>query len=127
MKRGKPLRRKTPLRRKSKTSKYARRPRDLPYMKLVHRLPCIVREFGLTAYVTTCYGRIEADHMGRRAFGQKADDKTCVAICAKHHRERHDRKGTFEDFTKTMMREFCDWAIARTQVEVAQLQRRAPK
>jgi hypothetical protein len=136
MKRGRPLKRKTRLRARSLTNSYRRRERDLPFMKKVRKLPCIVRTWleGLRrvgdktsswlmpTHVTPCGGRVQADHLGVRPYGWKAGDTTCAAMCERHHRERTDaqsaRNGIFADFTAEQMREWCDWAIRRTRIEV---------
>jgi hypothetical protein len=127
MKRGKPLRRKTPLRSRSKTKKYARRERDLDYMGKVRRLPCVVRvahEVGWGALKETpCGGRVQADHAGVRGLGQKSNDKTCVPGCQNHHGERTDYRGAFMGWTKVEMRAFCDWAITWTQQQVKEMER----
>ena len=135
LKRGKPLQRKTRLRARGKT-KYRRRERDLPYMKLVKRLPCFVRVFLggqwsddvlfgalVKAYrnQTPCSGRVQADHLGVRAYGHKSPDGTCGPMCFGHHGERTDLRGTFKDFTKVEMRAFCDAGIAHTQRQVSRL------
>lgn len=134
MKRSTPLKRKTRLRARGKT-KYRRRERDLEYMRKVKRLPCIVRVYaqqvrlealvrGVDApSVTTCSGPVQADHMGKRGLGQKADDKTCVGICQTHHGERTDYRGYFKNWTAVDMRSFCDWAIEWTQARVEETSR----
>lgn len=137
MKRSAPLRRKTPLRAVSKKNSYRRRKRNFAHMSTVRRWPCIVRtwqrlfgalssleislHFGceLPNTVTTCSGRVQADHMGDRPKGWKAADETCVGICKKHHDERTDYRGMFKNFDAVMMRTWCNWAIAVTQEELA--------
>lgn len=132
-----PLRRKTWLRRKSKTKKYARRERDLDYMKLVKRLPCIVRTWEIVRFriplaqygepvldvmamppITPCTGHVQADHAGKRPYGQKAPDDTCIPLCKHHHGERTDYRGTFHWWDGADMRAWCEWAIARTRADV---------
>ena len=138
LKRGKPLQRKTRLSPRGKT-KYRWRVRDLPYMKLVKRLPCVVRAFlileepettetglwrawfAVRSQATLCQGRVEADHAGERPFGQKAPDDTCISECTRHHRERTDYQWTFDGFDKNSMRAFCDWAIEHTRDQVSDL------
>ena len=135
LKRSASLKRKTRLRARSKTKKYRRRPRDLEHMRKVRKLACIVRtwlkfwpDFGTALHElatrtaagwTQCTGRVEADHMGPRAKGQIADDKTTVPCCKQHHRERTDFTGMFRSWTQEEMRIFTAWAIATTQREVA--------
>lgn len=119
----KPLRRRTPLRARGKT-RYRLRERDMNYMGWVRRQPCIVRELPpsgfltvpeLNPHTTPCYGRVEADHAGDRAFGQKADDATCIPMCRGHHRERTDHAGTFSPLTRDELRAWRIAAIERTQ------------
>jgi len=143
MKRSKPLRRKTPMRRKRMKPRRGR-VRDPEYMAKVRRLPCIVRtalkDFAdhLTRFVfqpnahgpalirglrfaTPCRGRIQADHMGVRGLGQKSSDRETAPMCEGHHPERTDYRGVFKDWTAEEMRQFCDWAIERTQHEVKEM------
>lgn len=116
------LRRRKPLR-SLKRSSYAQRPRDLDYMADVRRLGCIVRRFWPVAgeKPTPCYGHVEADHMGMRALGRKADDTTCVAMCQQHHRERTDHSGSFKTLDRNARRVYAVEAIERTQREVQEL------
>lgn len=146
------LRRKTRLRARSKTNSYRKRERDIAYMLTVKRLPCAVRAwvdalllarlhprttlepalqdlfepfddlFGLPT-PTKCWGRVQADHAGARGLGVKCPDDQCTPLCELHHRERTEYKGTFRWFTAVEMRAWNDWAIARTQAEVAELRR----
>lgn len=125
MKRSKPLRRKTPLRARGKTS-YRRRPRDLDVMRRVRKLPCIVRACAESSpggiRFTTCRGRVQADHAGERAFGRKAPDDTTIPLCTKHHRERTDYTGMFKGMTADTMRAWCDWAIAMTKQDLKKIE-----
>lgn len=141
-----PLRRKTRLRPRSRTKKYRRRERDLDFMGLVRRLPCIVQAWAVlrrllvlqraadfdgaaralhladvylsTRLPTCCEGHVQADHAGVRGLGQKADDSTCIPLCRKHHRERTDYAETFYDWDGADMRVWCDWAIEKTRADV---------
>lgn len=108
-----PLRRKTWLRGRSQTSSYRRRPRAFAFMSFVKTLPCAAFELG------TCWGRIEADHAGRRGIGQKADDRTCIPLCTKHHRERTGFCGDFKGWTQEQMRAWLIERIAVTQLTAA--------
>jgi hypothetical protein len=119
------LKRKTPLRSRGRT-KYAHRPRDLEYMQKVRKLPCVVRcwdaaVIGEPSRRTTCWGRVEADHAGERALGQKSADNTTISLCRAHHRERTDYHGTFAGFGVAQMRAFCDWAIGVTRRHVKEM------
>lgn len=125
MKRSKPLRVNKPLRRlkrlstRSKTNSYRKRVRDFEFMRWVKRQPCFVRVLPPLAgdLGTPCCGRVEADHMGARGFGQKADDKTCVPMCHRHHSERTTHRGTFWPLTQPELRAWRARAIEHTQAE----------
>lgn len=126
-----PLRRTSPLARRTRLrprgdTKYRRRPRDFAYMGWVKRQVCMVsilapmlfmRAGKILGLKTTsrCSGPIEADHMGARGMGQKADDRTCVPMCSNHHRERHAHAGTFFHLNRDEMRAWRTEAIAITQ------------
>lgn len=107
-----------PMRRGRRGSKYSKRERDFPRMLFVKTLLCSVEEERPDPDVTPtpCRGVIEADHMGERGIGQKADDSTCAPMCTGHHRERHDHCGSFKYCTKEQLRGWRKRAIARTQV-----------
>lgn len=115
MKRGQPLKRKTPLRPRGKGS-YARRERDFDYMGQVKALPCSLA--GVAA-AGPCSGVVEADHMGERAAFRKADDRTCAPLCQRHHRERTDVRGIFATMSKEERRAWCQLAIARAALAIA--------
>jgi hypothetical protein len=132
VKRNKPLRPKTQLRRRSwlrvrGSTKYRRRERDMDYMGWARRQPCVVRaldpfafavtakELGIPLRATCCSGHVEADHMGARGLGQKADDRTCVPMCSNHHRERTDHTGTFRPLKRDELRAWRAAAIEHTQ------------
>lgn len=105
IKRGAPMKRSRIAARPKKPSSYRRRPRDLEYMAWVRRQPCIVRSLPPDpARLTPCSGRVEADHLGQRGLGQKADDRTCAPMCSQHHRERTDHSGAFRDLTQLEQR-----------------------
>jgi hypothetical protein len=116
----KPLRRTTRLRARGNTA-YRRRERDVPYMLWVKRQPCMLRQIcphpsmPVGFATTPCEGRVEADHMGARGTGQKADDRTCVPMCRRHHSERHAHAGTFFSLTRDDLRAWRTAAIERTQ------------
>lgn len=86
-------------------------------MRWTKRQPCIVRHMPPSDVRTLCLGPVEADHMGARGMGQKADDSTCVPMCQGHHRERHDHAGTFRPLTKAELRVWRAQAIEHTQTE----------
>ena len=60
---------------------YKLRPRDFAFMSWVKSQPCIVCEKQLILN----FGSIYAHHAGQRAFGRKADDRTCIPLCWRHH------------------------------------------
>jgi len=95
-------------------SRYKRRERDTPYMLWVRKLPCAARAFD-----TACDGHVQADHAGRRGIGRKADDRTCIPLCEKHHTQRASFHGIFRTWTRERMRVWLDAAIAHTQAMFA--------
>lgn len=157
LKRGKPLKRKTWLRSVSKTNSYRRRPRDLVHMGKVARLPCAVRAWARILYliasngtiddpdslelrtllyqrhalacmpITTCFGRVQVDHVGERAYGHRSPDNETAALCMKHHQERtgdpvwSGTKTTFSGFNAAEMRAWCEWAMRITYVHLEEM------
>jgi len=123
-----PLTRKTPLqrspmKRRKGSTKYSRRERDLEFMNFVRsELLCsVLEEWPCVDYEPTpCEGPIEADHMGPRGLSHKADDRTCAALCTKHHRERTDHTGSFKFCTKAEVRAWRERAILRAQTLFAE-------
>ena len=111
-----PLRRTSRLRSKSKTKAYATRDRDVEHMLAVKGLPCALS--GVDG-AGRCEGPVEADHAGPRAYGQKADDKTCIPLCTCHHRHRTESRGFFASMSKEQRRHWCRITIARTQHTLA--------
>lgn len=119
-KRSTSLRRSTPLRRKSwmkarGDTKYRRRPRFLDYMMWIKREPCCARAVGYLVSAP-CRGRVEADHAGKRVTGQKADDRTCIPLCQRHHQDRNDFQGAFRAFKHDQMRAWLDQMIDQHQI-----------
>lgn len=111
LKRGrKPLVRRTRLRARSKTKKYARRERGWDFMAYILKQPCAVRH-GNVVVIHPCEGRVQADHAGTRGLGVKSADDTCIPLCRKHHGERTDYKGFFKNWKGPQMREWCDRMI----------------
>lgn len=118
LKRKTPLRRKAPMRNK-RTSTYAQRPRDLDYMAWIRTRVCtvgvairVLKDKLPLELMTPCFGRIEADHVGERPMGQKADDRTTVPLCQGHHLQRTTFSGFFKNWTREGMRE---WAIEEVE------------
>lgn len=117
MKRSKPLRR-SRMRRGSKRSRYALRPRDRARMEFVRTLECSVafEAPDPNRAPSRCLGPIEADHDSRgRGLGQKSDDSTVIPLCTGHHRERTDHTGSFKYLTRDQVRAWFDRAQQRAQ------------
>jgi hypothetical protein len=56
----------------------SRRPKpsdDPEYLAFIRLLPCLI-----------CGKKAEPHHAGQRGIGQKADDRTAIPLCQKHHR-----------------------------------------
>jgi len=125
------LRRHTPLKRswmkrKPRSTSHARRERDVPYMKAVRGLPCMLS--GL-AGAGQCSGDVQADHAGDKrdadqGDGYRADDRTCIPMCQGHHEQRTGKVGGFGPFfgpmSKVERRHWCDVAIGKTQLAIAE-------
>jgi hypothetical protein len=47
--------------------------------------------------------------------GHKADDRTCIPLCRKHHRERDHFHGVFKTWDHDQMRRWLDAMISRFQ------------
>jgi hypothetical protein len=60
---------------------YKQRPRDFAYMAWIRGLQCCVCE----KLRLINFGTIYAHHAGQRAFGRKADDRTSIPLCWRHH------------------------------------------
>lgn len=86
-------------------------------MAWVKTLLCSVEEEWPNVDVrpTTCTGVVEADHMGQRGLGQKADDRTCAPLCTGHHRERTDHSGSFRTLNREEARAWKERQVLRTQ------------
>ncbi len=112
-----PLRRRKALVWRPKKTAYARRVRDVDYMRSVRGLPCMLSG---VARAGVCNGDVEADHAGDRGVGQKADDKTCIPMCRKHHRDRTDGRGFFRGLELAEQRRWRRWAIGQTQLLIAE-------
>lgn len=116
-----PLKRRTPLARtgrvKARRSSPRRsdRVRDPAFLDWVHTQPCSARDVP----GHRCAGPIEADHMGERPAGRKADDLTCAAMCRQGHRERTDFSGPFRSFDQAQMRAFLAESMRTTRLAYA--------
>lgn len=120
--RSSPLARRTPLRRKTWMKQRRATPRrsgrvyDVEFRAWCRHQPCAVRDEAPDPNrLTTCGGRVEADHQGARAAGRKADDETCVPLCRAHHRQRTDHSGAFRELDQEQLRAWRGRAIERTQ------------
>ena len=111
-----PIARRSPLARTGRlparraTPRRSERVRNLSYLAWVHTLTCAAS--GLNGHV--CEGPIEADHVGPRPLGRKADDTTCIALCLLAHRQRTDHAGPFRAFTRDDMRRWVAEQLAIT-------------
>lgn len=100
MKRSMPLKRSAPLRRgkppkaKRATPRRSERVRDPEFLAWVRTQPCALRDF--TDAAGPCRGRVEANHLGKRPYGRKADDTTAAPFCQAHHQDWTDGRGFFD-------------------------------
>ncbi len=60
---------------------YKNRPRDFAFMSWVKSQPCCACE----KLRLLNFGIIYAHHAGQRGTSQKADDRTCIPLCWRHH------------------------------------------
>jgi hypothetical protein len=60
---------------------YKQRSRDFAYLWWIKTQPCCVCEAQHHPHLTTTY----AHHAGARGLGQKADDRTAIPLCWRHH------------------------------------------
>jgi hypothetical protein len=60
---------------------YKNRPRDFAFMSWITTQTCCVCESQHQPQFSKSY----AHHAGQRAFGRKADDRTCIPLCWRHH------------------------------------------
>lgn len=103
--------RRTRLRSRRPTPRRSDRERDLAYLSWLHTQRCWA--VGLEGH--QCEGPIEADHMGVRPMGRKADDATAAPLCMLAHRQRTDFSGPFRSWDRAKMRGWLDAAIAHHQ------------
>ena len=96
---------------------------DPAYLDFVRSLPC----FFNGATISTCEGRVHAHHAGRRpGVGLKADDKTAIPLCEKHHRAWHDARPPFAGLTKFERFAWSMRVIGHTQSAYQQRESRTP-
>src|SRR5678815_201383 len=114
-----PLNRYTPLRKRSKTSKHARRERHFGYMLAQKQRDCVVcEEFGNEPRCKRNEDYLnEAAHIGPR-IGHRASDLDTVSMGAFHHRmEGWDTySGPFKDWTKEQRTDWATRQIARARI-----------
>lgn len=96
------------------------RDHDFAYMAFVRARACAIhgmmdpRSVGLVT-VFECFRAAQAHHAGTRGLGQRAPDRTCIPLCARHHRDLHDATGVFLGWSKAQRREWQDERIAEMQ------------
>jgi hypothetical protein len=108
------LRRKGPLRARTRIKAKRSKPRRGPqrhsgYVEWVRTQPCRAMAGG------GCQGRVHAHHAGERGLGQKADDRSCIPLCAQHHRDWHDCAGQFRGWSHVGRWAWALLAIDETQ------------
>lgn len=62
-------------------SRYTDRPRDFAFMSWIKSQQCAVCEKNHTP----SFGTVYAHHAGQRGIRQKAEDRTCIPLCWRHH------------------------------------------
>lgn len=87
---------------------------DPVYVAKVRALPCIARSI----FGHRCLGDVQAHHAGEHSAGKKAPDSTCVPLCMGGHRDLHELRGAFRDYTRVRIRELENRWIADTQREL---------
>lgn len=95
-------------------TRYSERPRWFVFLGWVKAQRCVVgEELGGWVYCDAGgRGWSEADHAGRRGYGQKSDDREAIPLCPTHHRERTDARGYFAGWDADRMRPWLDHWIA---------------
>jgi len=62
-------------------SRYSQRPRDFTYLSWIASQQCVVCASQHKLQLSRSY----AHHAGQRAFGRRADDRTAIPLCWRHH------------------------------------------
>lgn len=84
--------------------------KDVAFVSWVKRQSCVLRQ------LAECYGEIEAHHAGKKpGRGLKADDRTCIPLCHKHHMELGALSGFFKGWVGDELRRWQDTLIEETQ------------
>lgn len=114
-----PLKRKSPMRCKPRSTRYSRRERDIPRMLWTKTLPCMLRPeppfrnlWHGPAESDGCRGVVEAHHAGEHAGWQKAPDDTVIPMCDYHHDCLGDRQGVFSGWPKFALKA---WELAAVE------------
>lgn len=83
--------------------------KDPAHLGHLHTLPCALVTHPI-AGATPCSRDLEVHHSTNgRGKSQRTDDRKAFPLCAKHHRaEFHERRGTFEGWTREQRREWQD-------------------
>lgn len=93
---------------------------DRDFMLWVKGQPCAAGDLEDGAERARCEGVIEAHHAGlRHGMSTKADDRTCVPLCRRHHVEWHGATGPFKPWDREVRRAWAVKTIARTQARHA--------
>jgi hypothetical protein len=111
---GKPLKRRTWMRRRRTTRRRSGRVHDAAFLADVHTLPCLLQDVP----DHECDGPVQADHAGKRPFGRKADDDTSIPLCPTGHHQRQTYSGWCAGLDKHGMRLVLVTAIAETRVRL---------
>lgn len=90
--------------------------RDRDFMVWVKGQPCCAA--GLEGG-TGCEGEVQAHHAGRRGMSQKAEDRTCIPLCRRHHTEWHGASGPFKPWDREQRRAWALRMIGQTQARNA--------
>lgn len=115
----------TRMRRRFKSTSYARRERDLPRMAWCKTLPCALVDGAATLpewvgrRPDPCAREIEAHHAGVHGLSNKAPDDTCVPLCDHHHDALTDRTGIFAGWPRYTLKLWELAAVAVYQVRYA--------
>ncbi len=97
-----------------------KRIRDRDYMVWVKTLPCVAGDLEGGEERSRCSGPVEAHHAGTRGMSQKAEDRTCIPLCAYHHRGCwHGASGVFKSWDREARRAWAVRMICQTQAKHA--------
>lgn len=128
MKRGAPLRRRTPLargpmRRRRGSTSYSRRERDTDRMGWCRTQPCALAEPPIASWAgplpDACRRHVEAHHAGAHGLSNKSPDDTVIPLCDHHHDDLTDRRGVFSGWPIGALRVWQDAMIAIYQARYA--------